>query len=124
MKTKEIFIKREHIYNDKTINFDWVMEAYWLHEPKQPKQFCKMHISKYSKSMIPSVPIQKLLSRGQITTRFAGDRSLEDVSVEDLANLQWAGLPSGSINVADLHQADVSSLHLFQLWFACIQFKN
>ena len=67
------------------------------------------------KFLIPYVPIQKFLYRGQITTRFAGDRSLEDVSVEDLANLQWAGLPSGSVNVADLHQADVSPLHLSPL---------
>ena len=44
----------------------------------------------------------------QITRRFAGDRPLEDVGVEDLANLQWAGLPSGSLSVADLHEADVS----------------
>ena len=46
--------------------------------------------------------------RSQIARRFAGDRTLEDISVEDLADLQWSGLPSSSISVADLHQSDVS----------------
>lgn len=45
----------------------------------------------------------------QVSSRFAGDGSLEHIDVQDLSNLQWADLPSEVITLDDLGDQDVSS---------------